>query len=85
MGKKSKAVVEAPKVVVHLRRVGRDVEGTAAVRGTYVLILNPKVFGSAGANWLGGAAGVYATKEAAIAGAGAAGATLVAKAAQATA
>lgn len=39
---------------VTLRRLARDFPPGAGNKGNTVLILNPKVFGSLGDNWLGG-------------------------------
>lgn len=66
-GKKAAKAVGTP---VYMRRLARDFgEGK---KGTIALILNPKVFGSTGANWLNGR--TYADRAAAMAAAAAAGA-----------
>lgn len=64
--KKAKTVTGEP---VYMRRLARDFGN--GKKGTFALILNPKVFGSTGENWLGGV--TYADRSAAMAAAAAAG------------
>lgn len=50
-------------VTVTLRRLGKPA-GSGKV-GEYILVINPKVFGSTGENWLGGKS--FASRELALA------------------
>lgn len=61
--KKSATKPSAKQVDVYLRRIGKAA-GSARV-GEFVLIINPKTFGSTGDNWLGGRA--FASRDAALA------------------
>jgi hypothetical protein len=70
---KTKTVrVAKSSVVVTIRRLGKPA-GTGK-QGEVVLVLDPKIFGSAGSNWLHGKS--YSDKAAALAAAKAAGATV---------
>lgn len=66
---KKSAAKTAPKpaakslVEVTLRRLGKPVGNNPA--GSFVLIIDPKTFGSTGDNWLGGKA--FATRDDALA------------------
>jgi len=61
--KKSTTVKKAAAIEVVVRRIGKA--AGPAKPGQYVLIINPKVYGSDGKNWLGGRA--FDTKELALA------------------
>lgn len=74
MAARKKAQAEAPKVNVTLRRSNG---GGGVPKGSYVLLLNPKVFGSTGANFHGGEKAIYSTRELAIAAAAKSGATVL--------
>ncbi|HYT14410.1 MAG TPA: hypothetical protein VEL12_16605 [Candidatus Nitrosopolaris sp.] len=67
-------VKKSAGVTVTLRTLARDFG--AGKKGEVALILNPKLYGSQGKNWLGGR--TYKDKSAAIAAAKAAGATIAA-------
>jgi hypothetical protein len=60
---------------VTLRRLARDFPPDAGNKGNTVLILNPKVFGSFGDNWLGGRS--FPTPHAAVQAAAEAGVKMV--------
>ncbi len=57
-----KSAKKSTAVPVFVRRIGKP--AGAAKIGEFVLIVNPKVFGSTGQNWLGGKS--FATREAAL-------------------
>ena len=64
--KKSVSKQSAKQLVeVTLRRLGKSVGDVPA--GRYILVINPKVFGSTGDNWLGGAKATFESREAALA------------------
>jgi hypothetical protein len=66
MTKKSASKSSAKQLVeVTLRRLGKPVGDIPA--GRFILVVNPKVFGSSGDNWLGGAKATFESKNAAIA------------------
>jgi hypothetical protein len=69
----SKRTVKKAAVSVTLRRLARDFG--PGKKGTVACLLNPKVYGSEGTNWLNGR--TYADRDAAIAAAKAAGATVL--------
>ena len=64
--KKSASKQSAKQLVeVTLRRLGKPVGDVPA--GRYILVINPKLFGSTGDNWLGGAKATFESREAALA------------------
>ena len=63
--KKSVKPSATPLVEVVLRRLGKPVGDVPA--GRYILVINPKLFGSKGDNWLGGAKATFESREAALA------------------
>jgi hypothetical protein len=69
---KKSAVKKSAAVQVTLRRLGKPA-GSAKV-GEIVLVINPKLFGSTGSNWLLGKS--FPTRDAALAAAKSAGATI---------
>lgn len=73
MAARKKSVEKVVVGPVTLRRLARDFG--AGKKGTIALIMNPKVFGSDGANWLNGV--TYADKTAAMAAAAKAGAKVL--------
>jgi hypothetical protein len=62
--KSTKAAKSVKQIEVVVRRLGKPAAGAPA--GRYILIINPKVFGSVD-NWLGGAKATFATRDEAIA------------------
>jgi hypothetical protein len=66
--KKSASKPSAKQLVeVTLRRLGKPVGEVPA--GRFILVINPKVFGSTGDNWLGGVKATFESRDAALAGA----------------
>jgi hypothetical protein len=62
--RKTAATKSAKLIDVTLRRLGKPVGSIPA--GRYILVLNPKLFGSTGDNWLGGSKATFESREAAI-------------------